>query len=117
MQLEISQIIFIAIVFLSVSLWEFIMLQRNTTQYPYREGFAIFSLLQWIAIFLGMIGIFGLSWGSGIALFCIFFLQFICRLTIRPLWKILSANNYLMPTAIFSILVWVELAFGIYHFI
>ncbi|MEQ1526262.1 MAG: hypothetical protein ABL911_05925 [Gallionella sp.] len=112
-----SQIAFLIIVFISVSLWEYVTFQRNTTPYPYREGFAIFSLLQWLGVFLGMIGIFGFSWGIGIAVFCMVSLQYICHFTLGPLWNKLAQNNYLLPTAVFAITVWVVVAFGIYHFV
>lgn len=117
MQLTTSQIAYFIVVFISVSLWEYVMFQRNTTPYPYREGFAIFSLLQWLGVFLGMIGIFGFGWGIGVAVLCMLFLQYICHFTLGPLWNKLAQSNYLLPTAAFSITVWVVVAFGIYHFV
>ncbi len=68
MPLSISQIAYLLLVFFCVSLWEYIMFQRNTTPYPYREGFAIFSILQWIGVFsawsasLGSRGVLLLPW-------------------------------------------------------
>lgn len=112
-----SQILYFGVVFVSVSLWEYILFQRNTTHYPYREGFAIFSLLQWIGVFLGMIGIFGLFWGLGVSVFCLLLLQYVCHFTLGFLWRRIAEVSYLFPTAIFSVNVWVLLAFGIYHFI
>lgn len=117
MKWSITEILYFALVFLSVSLWEYIMFQRNTSPYPYRQGFAIFSVLQWIGVFLGMIGIFGLSWGIGISVFCILFLQYLCHFTVGMLWDKLAKVNYLIPTAIFTFTVWLVLGFGIYHFV
>ena len=116
MTLSLSQVVFLVLVFLCVSLWEYIMFQRNTTSYPYREGFAIFSILQWIGVFLGMVGIFGLAWGVGIGVLCMTVLQYVCHFSVRPLWNRLAMANYLVPTAIFAVTVWFVLGFGIYHF-
>ena len=93
------------------------MFQRNTTAYPYREGFGIFSILQWVGVFLGMVGIFGLGWGIGNGVLCMTVLQYACHFTIGPLWHKLARAHYLGPTAIFAVTVWFVLGFGIYHFI
>lgn len=115
--ISISQSVYLVLVFFCVSLWEYVMFQRKMTPYPYREAFAIFSILQWIGVFLGMIGIFGVGWGIAIAVACMTVLQTLCHFTLGPLWNKLAQENYLLPTAIFSTTVWVVLGFGIYHFI
>jgi len=116
MTLSISQAAYLVLVFFCVSLWEYIMFQRNTTPYPYRQGFAIFSILQWIGIFLGMIGIFGFAWGIVIAVACMTVLQYLCHFTVGLLWNKVAQSNYLLPTGLFAVTVWVVLGFGIYHF-
>lgn len=117
MPLSISQIAYLLLVFFCVSLWEYIMFQRNTTPYPYREGFAIFSILQWIGVFLGMVGIFGFAWGIAVAVACMTVLQYLTHFTLGPLWNKIAQSNYLLPTALFAVTVWVVLGFGIYHLV
>ena len=117
MTISTSQGAFLVLVVVCVSLWEYIMFQRNHSPYPYREGFAIFSILQWIGVFLGMIGIFGLAWGIAAGVLCMTVLQYPCHFTLGRLWNNLAEINYLFPTAIFATVVWVLLAFGIYHFV
>lgn len=116
MTISISQATYLVLVYFSVSLWEYIMFQRNTTPYPYRQGFAVFSIIQWIGVFLGMIGIFGIAWGIAISVACMTVLQYLCHFTLAPLWNKVAQSNYLLPTAFFVITVWVVLGFGIYHF-
>ncbi len=99
--------------FFSVSLWEFVMFQRNHTNYPYREGFAIFSIIQWIAIGVGMVSIFGILYGVLILIICMTALQYLCHFTLGLVWNRVSKINYLLPTAIFAINVWVLLTAGI----
>ena len=113
MQFTIVQIIFFVITFFSVSLWEFIMFQRNNTAYPYAQGFAIFSIVQWIAIGIGMVSIFGVLYGIIILVLCMVVLQYICHFTLGLVWNIVARINYLLPTAIFAINVWVLLGLGI----
>lgn len=117
MDISLSQGAFLALVFFCVSLWEYIMFQRNHTAYPHREGFAIFSILQWIGVFLGMIGIFGLGWGIAAGIASATVLQYLCHFTLGPLWNKVAQTNYLLPTAVFSIAVWALLLFGIFHFV
>jgi len=89
------------------------MFQRNNTEYPYAQGFAIFSIIQWIAIGIGMISIFGILYGILILVLCIVVLQYICHFTLGLIWDLTSKINYLLPTAIFAINIWVLLALGI----
>ena len=117
MNISLSQGAFLARVFFCVSLWEYITLQRNHTPYPDREGFAFFSVLQWIGVFLGMIGIFGLGWGIAAGVVSATVLQYLCHFTLGFLWNRVAQANYLLPTAVFAVTVWVLLAFGIYHFV
>lgn len=117
MTLSSSQIAYLALVFFSISLWEYIMFQRNTTHYPYREGFAIFSILQWIGVFLGMVGIFGVFWGIGVSVVCLTLLQYVCHFSLGLLWSKIAQSHYLLPTALFAVTVWAVLGFGIFHFV
>lgn len=116
MTITIGQAAYLVLVFFCVSLWEYIMFQRNTTTYPYRQSFAIFSILQWVGIFLGMIGIFGFVWGIAIAVACMTVLQYLCHFTLGLFWNKVAESNYLLPTGIFAVTVWAVLGFGIYHF-
>ena len=88
------------------------MFQRNHTQYPYIEGFAIFSIIQWIAIGVGMTAIFGAFFGILVLVFCMVVLQYICHFTLGFMWSRLAGIHYLWPTAIFATNVWVLLSFG-----
>ena len=107
------EIAFFALTFFSVSLWEFIMYQRNHTAYPYAQGFAIFSVIQWIAIGIGMVSIFGFLYGIIALIVCMTVLQYICHFTLGLLWNSCVKIKYLLPTAVFSVTVWVLLILGI----
>jgi hypothetical protein len=113
MQFTKLEIIFFVATFVSVSLWEFVMFQRNHTEYPYVQGFAIFSIIQWIAIAIGMVSIFGILYGIILLVLCMTVLQYICHFTLGLIWNLASKNSYLLPTAIFAINVWVLLALGV----
>ena len=113
MQFTIIEIIFFIITFLSVSLWEFILFQRNNTAYPYAQAFAVFSIIQWIAIGIGMVSIFGALYGIIILILCMVVLQYICHFTLGLILNLIAKINYLLPTAIFAINVWILLALGI----
>lgn len=113
MLLSIFEIVFLIASVISVSLWEYIMFQTKTTAYPYREGFGIFSLIQWTGIGIGMISIFGLIKGVLALVFFMTLLQYICHFTLGFLWNSLAKVNYLFPTAIFSTMVLITLALGV----
>jgi len=110
---SILEIIFFVMTFIGVSLWEYITFQKNNTNYPYKEGFAIFSLIQWIAIAIGMCSIFGFLYGIVILMFCMFLLQYISHFTIGTFWNLISKVNYLLPTLLFAINVWILLVLGV----
>lgn len=105
MEYSFLQIAFFASVFVGISLWDVIMHQRYNVefpQYPYAQAFALFSMLQWVLIGIGMISIFGALVGMLFLAFCIIVLRYICRFSIGRLWIAAAKNNYLLPTALFS---------------
>ena len=108
--LEIS---FFIATYVSVSLWEVVTYQKNTTDYPYAQGFAIFSLIQWLAIGIGMVALFGWVYGIIALVICLSVLQYLCHFTLGILISQLIGINYLIPTVLFSINVWVLLALGV----
>lgn len=89
------------------------MFQRNNTNYPYRGGFAIFSIIQWIAVGIGMVSIFGILYGIIILIICMTVLHYICHFSLGLLWNMAARINYLLPTAIFAVTVWVLLTLGV----
>lgn len=111
------QVSFLISTYLSVSLWEVVMFQKNTTPYPYSGGFGVFSLIQWIAVIIGMIAIFGWVYGIIVFLLCLTVLQYLCHFTLGLLLSMTIHINYLLPTALFAIHVWVLLALGIMQLI
>jgi hypothetical protein len=113
MNFSVLEIAFFVATYVSVSLWEVVMFQRNTTAYPYAQGFAIFSLIQWIGIGIGMVAIFGWLYGILILAICVTVLQYLCHFTLGLLIRRTININYLFPTALFSITVWVLLVLGI----
>lgn len=44
-------------------------------------------------------------------------LQYLTHFTLGPLWNKIAQSNYLLPTALFAVTVWVVLGFGIYHLV
>jgi hypothetical protein len=113
MKLSNSEVAFIIVAFISVSLWEYIMYQTRTTNYPYKQGFNAFSVIQWIGIAVGMISIFGLIKGFLVLLFFMILLQYLCHFTLGILWNSLAKKSYLLPTALFSIIVWITFGLGV----
>ena len=114
MEFSILEIIFFLSTFISVSLWEYVTVQTKTSDYPYYQGFVIFTLIQWIGIGIGMVSIFGYMYGLLILFVCMFFLQYLCHFTVGVLWNMLANNiDYLFPTMIFAINVWILLVLGI----
>jgi hypothetical protein len=113
MNFSILEISFFVATYVSVSLWEVVMFQKNTTEYPYAQGFAIFSLIQWVAIAIGMVAIFGWLYGIVIFVICILVLQYVCHFTLGLLISKTIGISYLFPTAIFSINVWVLLVLAV----
>lgn len=113
MKLHVLDIAFAITAILSVSLWEYITFQTKTTNYPYRQGFNAFSLIQWIGIGTGMISSFGLIKGLLALAFFMTLLQYICHFTFGILWNALAKVEYLLPTAIFGITVWATLILGV----
>mgnify|MGYP006125802035 CR=1 len=113
MDFSVLQISFFITTYVSVSLWEVVTFQRNTTAYPYAQGFAVFSLIQWLAIAIGMIAIFGWVYGLIILVICITVLQYLCHFTLGPLINMTISINYLFPTALFAVTIWVLLALGV----
>lgn len=110
------EIVFFIMTFVGVSLWEFVWFQRNHTAYPYVQGFAIFSIIQWIAIGVGMVSIFGVLYGIIVLVLCMAVLQYVCHFTLGLIWNELAKVNYLFPTAIFAINVWLLLGLGIIQY-
>ncbi len=101
--LGIIEISFLLLSILCISLWKAILVQRQITNYPYAQGFAIFSIIQWVAI--GMAFVSELGWGYGIAGLVIVMTigQAVIGLALSRIWLKLSEDNYLLPTAIFTI--------------
>lgn len=115
-QLSIPNFAFFFMTFFSVSLWEYIIFQRNYTNYPYKEGFAIFSLIQWIAIGIGMVANLGILYGIVALIICMTILQYVCHFSLGIFWDFLARKHYLFPTAIFAVNVWVLLLLAIVQF-
>jgi hypothetical protein len=113
MEFSIIEISFFISTIISVSLWEYITFQTKTTEYPYYQGFLIFTFIQWIGIGIGMVSIFGYMFGFLILLSCMFVLQYLCHFTLGLLWGMLANVNYLLPTGIFSTIVWILLILAI----
>jgi len=107
------EITFFVFVFLGVSLWKAVWVQRQTTPYPYVQGFAIFSLIQWIGVGLGMVSILGWFFGIVATILTMTVLGSIAGLTLGFFWLKVAEENYLLPTALFSINVWVIVGIGI----
>jgi len=104
------EILFFIDLILGVSLWEYIMFQRKHTPYPYVQGFAMFSMIQWLAVGIGSVSILGWKLGLVAFLLSVTILQYPCHFTLGFLWNRLASKEYLLPTAIFSINVWILMA-------
>ena len=100
------EIAFFCSIYIGIVCWDVIFFQTRHFAYPYREGFAIFSVFQWIAITIGMVTIFGVWIGvaSGLAIMTLG-LPLASLLGGIPL-KLKLRDNYKGITAVFAINVW-----------
>jgi hypothetical protein len=107
------EITFFVFVFFGASLWKAVWVQRQTTAYPYVQGFAIFSMIQWIGVGLGMVSILGWVYGIIATILTMTVLGSVAGLTLGFVWLKIAEKSYLFPTALFSINVWVIVGIGI----
>ena len=104
--LALLEIAFFSSTFIGVVCWDMIFFQTCHFAYPYRQGFAIFSALQWIAITLGMVAIFvawiGIVTGLTVMTLGIPFSSLLGGILLKR--KLL--DKYQGITALFAINVW-----------
>jgi hypothetical protein len=86
MDFSLYQSVFLILSVVSVSLWDVIQHQTKTTSYPYKMGYDIFSLFQWVIILVGGILIFGFLLGFVYLLVCMMLLHYITHFTLGFIW-------------------------------
>ena len=100
------EIAFFSSTFIGVVCWDVIFFQTRHFAYPYRQGFAIFSVFQWIAITGGMVTIFG-AWIGIVTSLTVMTLGIpVASLLGGILLKRKLLDKYQGITALFAVNVW-----------
>ena len=107
LNLSLIEQLFILEIYLSVSLWEYVSFQTKTAGIKYSNGYGYFSLIQWLAVGIGLVSIFGLKIGFIVFGFCLIILQYLCHFTIGLILDQLAESNKNLPLTLFAANVWV----------
>ena len=107
LNLRLIEQLFIFEIYLSVSLWEYVSFQTKTENIKYSHGYGYFSLIQWLAVGIGLVSIFDLKIGLIAFGFCLLVLQYICHFTLGLILDQIAKSNKDLPLALFAINVWV----------
>lgn len=86
---------------------------NNNNDFFIRSCCAVFFIIQWIAIAIGVLAILGILYGIISLVFCRTVLRRACHFTRGLLWNALANKKCLLPASLFTICVWVLLALGI----
>ena len=114
LNLRLIEQLFIFEIYLSVSLWEYVSFQTKTEDIKYTHGYGYFSLIQWLAVGIGLVSIFGLKIGLIAFGFCLIVLQYICHFTLGLILDQFAKSNKDLPLALFAINTWVLLIITIF---
>ena len=94
--------------FVMISLWERCMFFRGFNMLPYRHGFDIFSLFQWIICIVALVHILGWLFGIIATVIAMTVLQYITHFTLGLIYNAMFGDDPLPMLAGFSTMVWVS---------
>jgi len=102
--------------FVTVSLWEYCMFFRRFNALPYRHGFDIFSVFQWVICAVALVHIFGWLYGIIGTVVAVTVLQYVTHFTLGLIYNMLFGKNPLPPLAGFSLMVWISAILTVVNF-
>ena len=97
--------IIIASLFIMISLWERCMFFRRLNILPYKFGFDIFSVFQWIICVVALVHIFGWLYGVITTIIVVTVLQYITHFTLGIIYNAVFGKNPLPTLAGFTVIV------------
>ena len=111
--LSLIQKIYLFEIYLSVSFWEYVSFQKKTNAIRYNIEYGYYSLIQWLAIAVGLLSIFGIFTGFLVLGFCLIVLQYLSHFTLGLILDKISRYNKKFPLSIWS----KYMGFSSFHFI
>lgn len=100
------EIAILVAIFVVVSLWEYCHYYYKQGKLPYREGYNIFSLIQWVVIGFALTKIYGITLGLVILVVVAMFLQYVTHFTLGLLYNATFHDDPVPPLAFFVVMVW-----------
>jgi hypothetical protein len=115
--LSAMEIVALLSIFIYVSLWEYMMIMyKMNPRLPYRDGYNLFSAIQWVVIAVALVHLFGWLYGLLALIVVIMFLQYVTHFTLGYLYSLIFKNP-LIPLAMYGVMFWVNIIVTILLFI
>ena len=114
--LSLIEKIYLMEIYFSVSLWEYVSFQKKTEIIKYNVEYGYYSLIQWLAIGIGLVSIFGWKTGFLVLSFCLVILQYLSHFTLGLILNWISSANKDIPKIIFGANIWILVLFTIHIF-
>ena len=114
--LSLIQKIYLFEIYLSVSFWEYVSFQKKINTIKYNIEYGYYSLIQWLAIAVGLLSIFDLFTGFLVLGFCLIVLQYLSHFTLGLILDQVSRYNKKFPSLVFGTNIWVLVLFTLYIF-
>ena len=114
--LSLIQKIYLFEIYLSVSFWEYVSFQKKTNAIRYNIEYGYYSLIQWLAIAVGLLSIFGIFTGFLVLGFCLIVLQYLSHFTLGLILDQISKYNKKFPSLLFGANIWILVFFTLYIF-
>ena len=108
--------IYLMEIYFSVSLWEYVSFQKKAEIIKYSVEYGYYSLIQWLAIGIGLVSIFGWKTGLLVLSFCLVILQYLSHFTLGLILNWISRTNKDIPKIIFGANIWILVLITIYIF-
>ena len=114
--LSLIQKIYLFEIYFSVSFWEYVSFQKKTNAIRYNIEYGFYSLIQWLAIAVGLLSIFGIFKGFLVLGFCLIVLQYLSHFTLGLILDQISIHNKKFPSLLFGANIWILVFFTLYIF-
>ena len=112
--LSLIQKIYLIEIYLSVSFWEYVSFQKKINTIKYNIEYGYYSLIQWLAIAVGLLSIFGVFKGLLVLGFCLIVLQYLSHFTLGLILDQVSRYDKKFPSLVFGTNIWVLVLFTLY---
>ena len=114
--LSLIEKVYLMEIYFSVSLWEYVSFQKKADLIKYNVEYGYYSLIQWLAIGIGLVSIFGWKTGFLVLSFCLVILQYLSHFTLGLILNWISSTNKDIPKIIFGANIWILVLLTIYIF-